>query len=227
MSDRHITLIQYKDLELHPIADNRHGWLLSQQETCEAFDIDQASLEGLLASHADSLQADRHFLSTSITSAGMTTSKITFWTKKGIIRLAYYLKSDASLDFLDLAEDLELKSLQDDDGQTSHFYDEVEETLLQKLEQLKRDDESSLEDLNKLIFTINNLAQKRAALKEGPTKEPSALDTILSTVSKLVNVDQSNIKEGESSFIEKAVMSQMESDEKTKEKLAKMPKLDF
>lgn len=227
MTEPHIFFLQYKELELHPIQHDRHGWLLTQKETCEAFAIDDATLDTLLSSHADSLLEDRHFLKTSITSAEMATSKITFWTKKGVIRLAYYLKSEASLDFLDLAEDLEPTTRKRDDGHLSHFYDEVEETLLQKLDQLKSDEESSLEDLNKLIYTINNLAQKRTALQEGPKKEPTALESILSAVSKMVNVDQSTLKDTQENPIAKAVMSHIESDAKTKERLEKMPKLDF
>ncbi len=227
MSERPIALIQYKELELHPVIDNKHDWLLSQNETCEAFSIDNAAIERLMEAHTETLSENRHYLTSTLVSGGSTTSPIMFWTKKGIIRLAYYLKSDDALAFLDFAEDLDLTSDQSDDRQISHFYDEVEETLLQKLEGLKGDNGSSLEDLNKLIYTINNLAEKKAALKDGPKKEASALDTILSTVSKMMNVDPNALQESSNSFMSKAVMSHMESDEKTKEKLAKMPKLDF
>ena len=150
-----------------------------------------------------------------------------FWTKKGIIRLAYYLKTDSALTFLDFAEDLHFTTDNEGNRQIAHFYDEVEDTLLQKLELLKNDSGSSLEELNKLIYTVNNLAEKKAALKEGPRKETSALDGILSAVSKMVNIDKTAIQNGTESFMEKAIKSNMESDEKTKEKLSKMPKLDF
>lgn len=227
MSERYVTFVEYNDLELHPVADSKHGWLLSVNETCEAFNIDRASIEALRQSHTETLSEGRHYLYTTISSGGVNTSKIMFWTKKGIIRLAYYLKTDAALAFLDFAEDLNFTSAKEEETQIAHFYDEVEDTLLQKLELLKADSGSSLEELNKLIYTINNLAEKKAALKEGPKKETSPLEGILSVVSKMVNIDKNGIQNSTGSFIEKAVKSKLESDEETKEKLAKMPKLDF
>ena len=227
MSERYVTLVEYNKLELHPVADTEHNWLLSLNETCEAFGIDKKAIEALQHSHIDTLTEGRHFLYTTITSGGVTTSKIMFWTKKGIIRLAYYLKTDSALTFLDFAEDLHFTTDNEGNRQIAHFYDEVEDTLLQKLELLKNDSGSSLEELNKLIYTVNNLAEKKAALKEGPKKETSALDGILSAVSKMVNIDKTAIQNGTESFMEKAIKSNMESDEKTKEKLSKMPKLDF
>jgi len=227
MLERYVTLVEYNGLELHPVADKKHNWLLSVHETCEAFGIDRASIDALRQSHAETLSEGRHFLYTTISSGGVSTSKIMFWTKKGIIRLAYYLKTDAALAFLDFAEDLKFTFDKEEDPQIAHFYDEVEETLLQKLELLKGDSASSLEELNKLIYTVNNLAEKKAALKEGGKKETSPLEGILSAVSKMVNIDKNGMQNSTGSFIEKAVKSQLESDEKTKEKLAKMPKLDF
>ncbi len=204
MAERIATFIQYNNLELHPLLDTKHEWFLSVSEVAQAFKVDINTILEIAASKESALIKGRHYQSEEILSAGIRSSEVLLWSKKGILRLAYYLKSDAALEFLDFAEDLDLHSGQGVDTHSLHMYDEVEENLLTRLKQLKEDKNMSLEELNKLIYTVDNLATKKAALNT-EKQESAPLDSILSGVMQMLQIDPKNMQSGMGGFLKKAM----------------------
>jgi len=202
MAERVITFVQYNDLELHPLLDARHEWFLSITEVAQAFDVDISTITAIKESKQSTLTEGRHYQYEEVLSGGIRASRILLWSKKGILRLAYYLKSDAALKFLDFTEDLHLHSDQGIDAQSQHMYDEVEESLLGRLKQLKDDKDMSLEELNKLIYTVDNLASKKAAL-HSEKSEPSTMESLFSGLMKMVQ-DPQKVQSGMGGFMQKS-----------------------
>jgi len=202
MAERIVNFIQYNDLELHPLLDEKHEWFLTLNEVAKAFEVDTQQILELKTAHEDALTQGRHYQMESVISGGKKSSELMLWSKKGIIRLAYYLRNDAGLRFLDFAEDLNLQSTQTGDTQSASMYDEVEANLLTRLKQLRENENMSLEELNRLIFTVDNLATKKAALRQ-QKQETSPLEGILSGVMKMLQVDPGTAQSGMGSFIQK------------------------
>ena len=212
MAERVITFVQYNDLELHPLLDARHEWFLSITEVAQAFDVDISTITAIKESKQSSLKEGRHYQYEEVLSGGIRSSRILLWSKKGILRLAYYLKSDAALKFLDFTEDLHLHSDQSIDAQSQHMYDEVEESLLGRLKQLKDDKNMSLEELNKLIYTVDNLASKKAALHTEKS-EPSPLEALFSGLMQMVQSDPKKMQTGLGGFMKKAMQERLNTEE--------------
>ncbi len=211
MAERVITLVQYNNLELHPLLDIRHEWFLSVTEVAQAFDVDINTIIQVKDSNQSTLVENRHYQYEEVLSGGLKSSKILLWSKKGILRLAYYLKNDAALKFLDFAEDLHLRSNQKIDSQSQHMYDEVEENLLVRLKELKNDKNMSLEELNKLINTVDNLASKKAAL-HSEKSEPSTMESLFSGLMKMVQ-DPQKVQSGMGGFMQKAMQERLHTQE--------------
>ena len=208
MAERVVTFIQYNDLELHPLLDARHEWLLSINEVSKAFNVDVNTILQIKESNQSTLIEGRHYQYEEIRSGGIKSSKVLLWSKKGILRLAYYLKNDDALKFLDFAEDLNLHSDQSVDAQSLHMYDEMEESLLVRLKQLKDDKNMSLEELNKLIYTVDNLASKKAAL-HSEKSEPSTFETLFSGVMQMLQSDPQKVQSGMGNFVKKAMQERI------------------
>jgi len=175
-----MTLLEYGSVELHPLITS-NGWLLSSKELAYALDVPLATIIDLLVT----LTEEKHYSYESLQySKDNYTSSILFFTKSGIIRIAYSLKSEKALDFLEFIENVTLK-LDDIPNRTHKFYGEIEDVLQERLNRIKNDKETSLEEINKFILTLDNLVKKQNG--EVPMPESSSISDILKTVINLAN----------------------------------------
>jgi len=169
-----LTLIEYNTLELHPLIIG-NNWFLSHKEVAIAFKTTVSKLVESL----EMLQEGKHYSYESVEyESDKSTSSILFFSKAGIMRIAYYLKTDEALQFLEFIEEIHLK----DKGQkdTTHvFYAEIEELLKERLDKLKNNPEASLEEINHFILTLDNLIKKRDGNKSSGT---SSITDIIETV---------------------------------------------
>jgi len=181
MPQHPLTLIEYKTLELHPLIKH-NNWFLSNKEVALALNTTIAkiveSLEGLHEGNHYSYESVEY-------EKGKSTSSILFFSKTGIIRLAYHLKSDDALEFVEFIEDINLQERAQDSKHA--FYNEVEVLLEDRLKKLKNDPNATLEEINHFIITLDNMIKKRDGT-ESVKSAPSSVTDIIETV---VNLAQS------------------------------------
>mgnify|MGYP006995561361 CR=1 FL=1 len=182
MSKHSLTLIEYHTLELHPlIIDNT--WFLSNKEVALALSSSIAKIIEAL----DTLIEGKHYSYESVEyEKNKTTSSILFFSKTGIVRLAYHLKTDEALKFVEFVEDI---NLQENAKSSSHaFYGEIEKLLQDRLEKLKANPDATLEEINHFILTLDNLINKRDSKAVAKSAGGSSVSDIIETV---VNLAQS------------------------------------
>lgn len=146
--------------------NKEHEFLMSTAEVAKGYGINVNTLRGHKHEHRNELIEGKHF----ITSVGKTNafgnkSIATFWTKRGIIRLGFFIKSERAKLFRDWAEDLVIfVSEQADKAQQLSIWPEPEKRKHNRLTQerlvdlladvTKIDDkELRLSIVNKLINT--------------------------------------------------------------------------
>ena len=133
MSQHHLTLIEYGTIELHPLVV-KNNWFLSGKELATALNISLSKLTESLENLIDG----KHYSYESISYANTkTSSSILFFSKSGIIRLAYSLKSDDALKFLEFIEDINLRENENNDkDKIDNFYNEIEDLLRERLDKI-------------------------------------------------------------------------------------------
>ena len=181
MPQHSLTLVEYKSLELHPLIKT-NNWLLSNKETALALNTTIAKIVESL----DSLTEGKHYSYESVEyEKDKSTSSILFFSKTGIIRLAYHLKTDDALAFVEFIEDINLQDKSQDS--THSFYNEIEVLLEDRLKKLKDDPNATLEEINHFIITLDNMIKKRDDIEVRKSSASSVTD-IIETV---VNLAQS------------------------------------
>ena len=172
-----LTLIEYNSLELHPLI-TEDTWFLSHKEVAKAFNT---TIDKLIEA-LDILTEDKHYGYYSVEyQAGKSTSSILFFSKTGMVRLAYFLKTDDALSFLEAIEEINISQSQEES--THRFYNEIEDVLKDRLVKLKENPEASLEEINHFILTLDNLVKKRDGQALAPKSAmPNNVSDILETV---------------------------------------------
>ena len=178
MPNHSLTLIEYNNLELHPlITDNT--WSLSHKEIALALNTTIDKIIPFL----ESLTEYKHYSYESVEyQEGKETSSILFFTKSGMVRLAYFLNSDKTLNFLEFIEDIHL--VPTSTNTTHKFYREIETVLNDRLTKLKNNPDASLEEINHFIITLDNMIQKRDSnlpvqKNTGATNMTDILETVI------------------------------------------------
>jgi len=159
MPNLSFSLLQYNSLELHPLVID-DTWFLSHKEVALAFNT---TIDKVIPA-LDVLIEDKHYAYHSIEyQKGKNTSSILFFSKTGMVRLAYFLKTDDALSFLEMIEGVNLSQSY---KETSHrFYKEIEDVLHERLTRLKNNPDSSLEEINHFILTLDNLVKKETLMQ--------------------------------------------------------------
>lgn len=90
------------------LPDDRHEFLLTTSDVAQGYGVCVSTIRKHLQNNPDDLREGRHFLrgvkKLHTASAGATYT--TMWTKRGIIRLGFFIKSDRARLFRDWAEEL-------------------------------------------------------------------------------------------------------------------------
>ena len=177
MPKHFFTLIEYNSLELHPLIIH-DTWFLSHKEVALAFNTTIDKIIKVL----DTLTEDKHYGYHSIEyQDGKSTSSMLFFSKTGMVRLAYFLKTEDALSFLEMIEEINIS--QSKEESTHRFYNEIEDVLKDRLLRLKENPDSSLEEINHFILTLDNLVNKRDGQLPTPRNAmPNNISDILETV---------------------------------------------
>jgi|FLOH01.1.fsa_nt_gi hypothetical protein len=177
MAQHFLTLIEYSTIELHPLII-RNNWFLSSKEVATAFNVNLSKIIELL----ETLTEGKHYSYEAIEyTKNKTTSSILFFSKSGIIRLAYSLKSDDALRFLEFIEDINLK--ENEEEKIAHnFYNEIEDLLKERLDKIKKNPDTTLEEINHFILTLDNLVKKQKEITVEKSSDTLNISDILQTV---------------------------------------------
>jgi hypothetical protein len=102
--------VQFEDMAVLQIQpDQDHEWLLTTEQVAEGYGVSVKTIQGHKLSHADELVLDRHFLAPRNPRHGNLT--ITLWTRRGIIRLGFFIRSERAKKFRAFCEDLVIEKL--------------------------------------------------------------------------------------------------------------------
>lgn len=97
-----------ENVTVNVVPDERFEFLLSTRDVAAGYGVSMYAIRKIKERYADEFMEGKHFLgSVTICHAASTgASKGTMWTKKGIVRLGFFIKSARAKLFRDWAEEL-------------------------------------------------------------------------------------------------------------------------
>ena len=95
-------LVKVNDVEIEVKPDVEHEWLLSTKDVAEGYGLTPNAINMAKARNSDELVEGKHFITT-VTDCG--SGKKTMWTKRGVVRLGFFIKTPMAKEFRDWAED--------------------------------------------------------------------------------------------------------------------------
>lgn len=99
-------------LSVEIIPDDKFEFLMSTNEVAKGFGLNPSSLRSQKHEHRDELVEGKHFFTSvgnsnaGCKSGGYLQNRQTLWTKRGIVRLGFFIRSERAKMFRDWAEDL-------------------------------------------------------------------------------------------------------------------------
>ena len=101
-----------ENLSVEIFPDDKFEFLITTNEAAKGFGINHSSLRSQKHDHRDALLEGKHFITSfgisnaGCKSGGYLQNKQILWTKRGIVRLGFFIKSERAKMFRDWAEDL-------------------------------------------------------------------------------------------------------------------------
>jgi hypothetical protein len=123
---------QFQSLTIQVRPDETHEWFMETKLVAEGYEV---SIDAILAHkkrNAEEFEEGRHFLTADkLSVVGQKPNQI-YWTKRGVIRLGFFIKSERARLFRDWAEDLIIREL--DKKNQSDRIDQLEAKMHQYLD---------------------------------------------------------------------------------------------
>jgi prophage antirepressor-like protein len=104
-----LQIVNFENIPIEVEEDIDFEFILSNSETAKGYGVEINSLSKTKSRNSSELIEGKHFLYKQVQTAGGKQKKI-FWTKRGIVRLGFFIKSDRAKRFRDWVEDLILNS---------------------------------------------------------------------------------------------------------------------
>lgn len=102
-----LTLHVDNSLSVQIIPNEEHQFIMTTRQVAEGYGVGDDTIRRHKIDHSDELIEGKHFISAvSITHGKDIKHNSTLWTKRGIVRLGFFIKSDRAKRFRDWAEDL-------------------------------------------------------------------------------------------------------------------------
>lgn len=99
-----MSLVVFQETKLNLIEDLNHEFLLSNKDIAIGYGCSIQTIRSHLKNHSEELKEGKHWIKKDVLTKGGTQS-VTHWTKKGIVRLGFFIKSERAKKFRDWAED--------------------------------------------------------------------------------------------------------------------------
>lgn len=88
-----------------------HEWVLSSKDVAEGYGLSEGGLRSAKSKHSSEFEEGKHFIGVANrNTVGNGGSKVIMWTKKGVIRLGFLIKTPLAKQFRDWAEDFIIKN---------------------------------------------------------------------------------------------------------------------
>lgn len=124
--------------------NEEYEWLLSSKDVAEGYGLSVGGLRSAKSKHSSEFEEGKHFITVANCNAnpraGIPHSE-TYWTKKGVIRLGFLIKTPLAKQFRDWAEDFIIKK-SEEKSQTPAIPMTYIEALQAHLESVKQLEES-------------------------------------------------------------------------------------
>ncbi len=104
METKIIKEVCFKDLYLIVYPDYTHEWLLESNLVAKGYGVEANVISNHKKRNQEELIVGTHWLTSQIVKSGQRRN-IVFWTKRGVIRLGFFIKSERARLFRDWAED--------------------------------------------------------------------------------------------------------------------------
>jgi len=102
-------IVQFENEDMIIEKNKEFEFLLLSSEVAKGFGISEITLRRHKSDNKDELIENKHFIFREVQTNGGRQKKV-FWTKRGIIRLGFFIKSERAKKFRDWAEDLIINS---------------------------------------------------------------------------------------------------------------------
>lgn len=99
-----MSLVVFQETKLNLIEDLNHEFLLSNKDIAIGYGCSIQTIRSHLKNHSEELKEGKHWIKKDVLTKGGIQS-VTHWTKKGIVRLGFFIKSERAKKFRDWAED--------------------------------------------------------------------------------------------------------------------------
>jgi prophage antirepressor-like protein len=109
-------LIKFEELDIEVDENKLHEFLISNSDVAKGYGVQEKSLLRTRTRHKDELIEGKHFVYLDVQTNGGMQNKI-FWTKRGVVRLGFFIKSERAKKFRDWAEDLILQKVENEFSQ--------------------------------------------------------------------------------------------------------------
>lgn len=98
------------DLTVQVIPNNDHEFLMATKEVAAGYGCSEYAIRHIKSYYSSELVEGKHFISAVRISHSEPINKI-YWTKRGIVRLGFFIKSERAKAFRDWAEDLIINAI--------------------------------------------------------------------------------------------------------------------
>ncbi len=92
------------EISLNLIVDEKHEFLLPTKEVALGYGVNTATIRRHKQNQSDELVEDKHWVVQNMNTPGGI-QKQTLWTKRGLVRLGFFIKSARARKFRDWCED--------------------------------------------------------------------------------------------------------------------------
>lgn len=121
-------LVTFNNSTLHVEENKSHEFLLNNNEVAIGYGVKINQLTQAKNNHKDELTEGKHWIHLHVkTNGGM--QRVIHWTKKGIVRLGFFIKSKQAKEFRDWAEDYIVNPNNETDYQLQRENIELKRTL--------------------------------------------------------------------------------------------------
>jgi hypothetical protein len=151
------------DLVIPVQIDPVHEYTLTTAEVAAGYGVDPANIRKTLERHRDELFEGKHFSSVTNSHAGNLQRITTIWTKRGIIRLGFFIRSERAKRFRDMAEDLVIAH--SDTKSTGHTLPEI---ILEKIQSFTLGVNGDADQLAQLVDIYKGLSSPRPVAPKPP-----------------------------------------------------------
>jgi hypothetical protein len=153
-------ILQFNDHDIHITADTAHTYTLPQDDIISGYDITSLQLEDILHKNSNYLNEGKHYLNNPLR-----------WTKKGALKLAFFISNDVALNFVDFVENIVLESPQSQEKKSKReklieLYKAIEEKFVQYANKIKKEESADPKEMQQYFDLFNQFVSMQKQLEE-------------------------------------------------------------